>query len=132
MSPHFVHNIMPYLEIYRDARVEPTGRKDIVSTLREWPTATFILHNYNNEFNYMTLELLWCGFPVIHNSPSWVEFGYGYSGADLAGAALLVEEARTKHDERLETYKAHAATLAWRYSPYNPAVHAAWFPLIEK
>jgi len=132
MSPHFVHNIMPYLEIYRDARVEPTGRKDIVSTLREWPTATFILHNYNNEFNYMTLELLWCGFPVIHNSPSWVEFGYGYRAADLAGAALLVEEARTKHDERLETYKAHAATLAWRYSPYNPAVHAAWFPLIEK
>ena len=123
---------MPYLEIYKDGCVESLGRKDIVSTLKEWPTATFVLHNYNNEFNYMTLELLWCGFPVIHNSPSWVEFGYGYRGADLAEAALLVEEARTKHDERLETYKAHAATLAWRYSPYNPAVHAAWLPLIEK
>ena len=132
MVPHFIHNVMPYLEIFKDACVESLGRRDIVSTLREWPTATFVLHNYNNEFNYMTLELLWCGFPVIHNSPSWLEFGYGYKDADLAGAAHLVEEARVKHGERLETYKAHATTLAWRYSPYNPVVHAAWAKLIEK
>jgi hypothetical protein len=132
MVPHFLHNIMPYLEIYKDARVESTGRKDIVSTLREWPTATFVLHNYNNEFNYMTLELLWCGFPVLHNSPSWVEFGYGYSGADLKAGAALAEEARTKHSERLETYRAHATTLAWRYSPYNPAIQAAWAAILEK
>ena len=131
MVPHFLHNIMPYLEIYRDAKVESTGRKDIVSTLKEWPTATFVLHNYNNEFNYMTLELLWCGFPVLHNSPSWLEFGYGYKGADLKGAASLVEQARTRHSERLETYKSHATALAWRYSPYNPAIQAAWADIIE-
>jgi hypothetical protein len=132
MVPHFIHNVMPYLEIYRDAKVESTGRNDIVSTLKEWPTATFVLHNYNNEFNYMTLELLWCGFPVIHNSPSWVDFGYGYSGADLKTAASMVENARTKHGERLETYRGHATALAWRYSPYNPAIQEAWAALIEK
>lgn len=126
MNPHFIQNIMPYLEIYRDAKVESTGRKDIVSTLSEWPTATFVLHNYNNEFNYMTLELLWCGFPVLHNSPSWFEFGYGYKAADLKGGALLAEDARLHHAERIETYRSHAATLAWRYSPYNPAIHEAW------
>lgn len=130
MVPHFVHNIMPYLEIYKDAKVDSTGRKDIVSTLREWPTATFVLHNYNNEFNYMTLELLWCGFPVLHNSPSWLEFGYGYRG--LKDGAALVEQARLRHSARLETYRAHAAILAWRYSPYNPVVHEAWNRLIEK
>jgi len=132
MVPHFVHNIMPYLDIYRDAKVESTGRQDIISTLREWPTATFVLHNYNNEFNYMTLELLWCGFPVLHNSPSWMEFGYGYKDADLAGGLTLVEAARLRHAERMETYRAQAATLAWKYSPYNPTIHAAWASLIEK
>jgi len=130
MVPHFLHNIMPYLEIYKDAKVESTGRKDIVSTLREWPTATFVLHNYNNEFNYMTLELLWCGFPVLHNSPSWLEFGYGYRG--LKDAAGLVEEARLRHGGRLETYRAHAAILAWRYSPYNPAIHEAWHKILDQ
>jgi hypothetical protein len=127
MVPHFVHNVVPYLEIYKDARVESTGRRDIVSTLREWPTATFVLHNYNNEFNYMTLELLWCGFPVLHNSPSWAGFGYFYS--DIAGAVDRLGQTAT-HASRKETYAAHAATIAWRYSPYNPVVQTAWKRLL--
>jgi hypothetical protein len=131
MVPHFLHNIMPLLELFKDARVELLGRRDIVSTLREWPAATFILHNYNNEFNYMTLELLWSGFPVLHNSPSWVAFGYGYTEADLSMGSTLIEKIRKGHAERLETYRAHAATLAWRYSPYNPTIQAAWGKIIE-
>ena len=130
MVPHFVANIQPCLEIFKDAKVELTGRNDIVSVLKEWPSATFVLHNYNNEFNYMTLELLYSGFPVLHNSPSWMEFGYGYKGADLAGASELAEAARTRHSERMATYKSHAATLAWKYSPYNPAIHEAWGKII--
>ena len=131
MVPHFIANIQSRLEIFKDGKVELKGRSDVVSILKEWPSATFVLHNYNNEFNYMTLELLWCGFPVLHNSPSWMEFGYGYKGADLAGGAELVEAARTRHSERMATYKAHAATLAWKYSPYNPEIHAVWGKIIE-
>lgn len=131
MVPHFVHNIMPYLDIFRDARVELLGRRDIVTALTTWPSATFLLHNVNNEFNYMTLELLWSGFPVLHNSPSWLDFGYGYQDADLVAGAALVETVRKGHAGRLETYRAHAATLAWRYSPYNPEIHAAWAKIIE-
>jgi hypothetical protein len=131
MVPHFVHNIMPYLEIFKDARVELLGRQDIISTLKTWPSATFLLHNYNNEFNYMTLELLWSGFPVLHNSPSWLAYGYGYQEADLTAGVALVESVRKGHTENIETYRAHAATLAWRYSPYNPEIHAAWSKIIE-
>jgi hypothetical protein len=131
MVPHFLHNIMPLLEIFKDARVELLGRRDIISALKAWPSSTFILHNVNNEFNYMTLELLWSGFPVLHNSPSWLDYGYSYEEADLTVGASLVETIRTGHADRLETYRAHAATLAWRYSPYNPDIHAAWHKIIE-
>jgi len=131
MIPHFLHNIMPFLDIFKDARVELLGRRDIISALTAWPSATFILHNYNNEFNYMTLELLWSGFPVLHNSPSWLAYGYGYEEADLAAGTTLIETIRKGHADRLETYRAHAATLAWRYSPYNPEIHAAWSKIIE-
>ena len=78
----------------------------------------------------MTLELLHTGFPVIHNSPSWLEFGYGYNGADLKKGVELVEATRT-HAARMATYKAHAALLSWKYSPYNPAIHAAWAKIVE-
>lgn len=131
MVPHFIHNIMPLLEIFKDARVELLGRQDIVSTLTTWPSATFLLHNINNEFNYMTLELLWSGFPVLHNSPSWLAYGYGYTEADLTTGAALVETICREHADRLETYRAHAAALAWRYSPYNPEIQSAWSKIIE-
>jgi hypothetical protein len=121
--PHFLENVLPGLD------VELLPRMDVRSVLKKWPSATFILHNVNNEFNYMTLELMWAGFPVIHNSPSWAAFGYSYSGADIAGAVERLKQTAT-HAERREAYSAHAATIAWRYSPYNPNVHAAWKRLI--
>ncbi len=132
MVPHASENFLPLLDIWKEGRVVVHDRRDIVSALTAWPSATFLLHNYNNEYNYMTLELMWAGFPVIHNSPSWAEYGYSYEGAGLAGAARQVEAVRKAHAERLEAYRGHAQLLAWRHSPYNPANQAAWEKLIQK
>jgi len=122
--PHFVENVLPSL-----GPVELLPRMDIRSVMSMCPSATFLLHNINNEFNYMTLELMWAGFPVIHNSPSWAGFGYSYSGSDISGAVERLKQT-ANHASRKETYAAHAATIAWRYSPYNPVVQAAWNRLL--
>ena len=132
MSPHTSENVMPLLDLWKEGRVVVHERRDIMSALTAWPSATFLLHNYNNEYNYMTLELMWAGFPVIHNSPSWADYGYSYEGADLAGAVRQVEAVRKAHAERLEAYRGHAQLLAWRHSPYNPANQAAWEKLLRK
>jgi hypothetical protein len=126
MVPHAKMNFLPLLDLWRDGRIDLLGRMDVVSVLQTWPAATFMLHNYNNEFNYMTLELMWTGFPVVHNSPSWAAFGYSYDGADIGEAARQIESVRRGHKGRLEAYKGHAQLIAWRYSPYNPEVQAAW------
>ena len=128
---HFMENILKTFDLYKDGRIEMHDRCDIVSALTRWPTSTFVLHNYNNEYNYMTLELLSAGFPVLHNSPSWREFGYYYEGADLAEGARLVQESLDRHAEREEVYKGHANVLAWRHSPYNPENQAAWREILE-
>ena len=131
MVPHFMENVAPQLDLHRAGLIEYNARLDIVSALREWPSAAFVLHNFNNEYNYMTMELLWCGFPVLHNSPTWSSYGYSYEDADLCEAAKQIEALRCHHAERMETYKAHAAALAWRHSPYNPDIQAAWEKLIR-
>jgi len=129
--PHFVENIRPYLDLATAGRIDFLPRQDIRTVLKAYPSATFILHNVNNEFNYMTLELLHAGFPVLHNSPSWSAFGYYYTGSSVASGVKRLQETAT-HAERKETYRAHAHTIAWRYSPYNPAVQAAWKRLLTK
>jgi hypothetical protein len=129
--PHFVMNIKSKLDIIRDGLVEFTDRNDIVSAMTKWPSAMYIGHQFNNEYNYMTLEHFWCGFPVIHNSAKWGEFGYYYNGNNIEEAAAQIENAWHSHHEKLEAYKAHSQALSWRHSPYNPEVHKAWDALLK-
>lgn len=131
-TPHFVNSILPTLTLADDDRVEFTDRKSILVAMRSWPTATFVGHQFNNEYNYMTLELMYCGFPIVHNSHSWGSFGYYYEGNDLRSAAIQIDAAWSSHAERYEAYRSHARTLAWRHSPYNPDVHRAWEEQLKK
>jgi len=131
-TPHFSQNIMPNLDIFTDGRVELKDRMDIMSVMKAYPSAIFVLHQFNNEYNYMTLELLNCGFPAVHNAATWSQFGYSYVGNNVFDAAKQIDAAYNLHSERLEIYKAHAHTLMWRHSPYNPDVHSAWEALLQK
>jgi len=131
-TPHFSASVKPHLEIFKDGRVEMTARNDILTIMKTYPSAVFILHQYNNEYNYMTLELLSCGFPVIHNSDSWGAFGYTYKGNNIEESSKQLKCAHESHSEHLEVYKAHAQALIWKHSPYNPEVHFAWEELLKK
>jgi hypothetical protein len=128
--PHFKNNIYDTLDIVKDGKVEMAERKDIITTLKTYPSATFICHQINNEFNYMVMELLWLGFPVLHNARSWEAYGYYYPGSDLDAGGKILHTIKN-HKEHLEIYKAHARALAWRHSPYNADVQVAWTKLLD-
>lgn len=129
--PYFKENILDNLDLWKSGLIDVRGRMDMISVLREFPSATFVCHQVNNEFNYMLLELLWAGFPVVHNATAWDEFGYSYQGSNILQGANLVEQIRQHHHDRLEIYKSHARTLAWRHSPYNPENQRAWKALLN-
>ncbi len=130
-SPHFNESIKPYLETLTKGKVQWAGRKDIVSILKATPHCIAVCFHLNNEFNYMILEFLNAGFPVIHNGFTWKEFGYFYKGNDFVKAAELMHDAVTLHHEKLEAYRAHGRILAWRHSIYNPQMQAEWLKLLE-
>jgi Protein of unknown function (DUF2827) len=131
MTPFFKESILPTLELEKDKKLFLKGRRDIISILKEFPSATFLLHQWNNEYNYMLFELFWAGYPVIHNAMSWGSFGYCYPGSDLDKMGELYDSILQTHHEKLETYKAHARALTWKHSPYNPEVQASWAKLLE-
>lgn len=130
-TPHFANSLMPGLDLFKDGRIEYKDRTDIVTALKTWPTGLFVAHQYNNEYNYMAMEHMWGGFPLVHNCGTWGEFAYYYKGNDIEAGAKQLELAYTAHAEKLEVYKAHAHVLAWRHSPYNPDIHAAWERLLR-
>jgi len=78
-----------------------------------------ISHQHLNELNYTHLEALFCGYPLIHNSPPFKEFGYFYEGFNLLEAAEKIKEAIEQHNDNLSAYLEKGKEAAWKYSPEN-------------
>ena len=131
MFPFFKENIWNTLELVKKGRVEVKGRNDIVTLLRQYPSAIPLCHQWNNEYNYMILEFFECGFPVVHNASDWKKYGYYYSNSSITEGVKRIEEIRQTHAQNLEVYRAHAEALFWSHSPYNPAVQEKWKKLLE-
>jgi hypothetical protein len=131
LIPFFRDVIWNRLEIVKAGRVQMKGRMDILTILKEYPSAIPVCHQLNNEYNYMVLEYFWTGYPVLHNASDWAEFGYSYKGSDIASAVELITRIRSAHKDNAAMYRSHARSLAWRHSPYNPDVQRAWAKLID-
>lgn len=130
ISPFFIRNILPTLELNKQGRIEMRERKDIAEVLKENPHSIPICHHVNNEYNYMTLELLWAGYPVVHNADSWADAGYTYSGASIEGGVKALKEAVEKGKENKTITKSQGRVLAWRHSIHNPDNQDAWKKLL--
>lgn len=129
-NPFFLETIFNNLELVKDNKITFSGRHDIPSIMRDYPHAIGICHQWNNQYNYMTLEYLIAGFPVIHNAPDWSDVGYFYKGHGVSEGAAALLRAQTYHATSLERYRSFAETLRWRHSPYNPEVQKAWQELL--
>jgi hypothetical protein len=130
-NPFFTKTILPTLELYKDNKIIFSGRNTITSIMNNYPSAIAISHQLNNQYNYMTLEYLFSGFPIIHNSPDWSDAGYYYEGSNIENGANVLEKVLLYHSSNIEQYMSGSAVLQWRHSIYNPEVQNAWTDLIN-
>lgn len=129
-NPFFIETIFNNLELVKDDKIKFSGRHDIPSIMSDYPHATAICHQWNNQYNYMTLEYLISGFPVVHNAPDWHDAGYYYEGHSVKEGLMALQRARQFHASSQEQYRSGAEALRWRHSPYNPDVQKAWEALL--
>ena len=130
LSSNAHNNLLPSLELYRTGRVALYERKRIHTILQENRSACFITHQWNNAYNYMTLELMYANFPIVHNSDGWDTYGYHYSLNQWDKAIQTLANAIQNHQENLNVYQTHAARLIWKHSLHNPAIQQRWRELL--
>jgi hypothetical protein len=118
--------VLPSLTLYKKDRIVLHGRKNIHTILKDHRSSCFITHQWNNDFNYMTLELLYCNYPILHNSEGWDKFGYVYSINKWDEAIETMYNAFKNHKYNMNIYKTHAANLIWTHSIHNPEIQSAW------
>ena len=126
LSPNALNGLLPHLSLWRDKRIVLSGRQRIHEVLAAHRSACFITHQWNNDYNYMTLELFHYGYPIVHNSVGWAGFGYYYDVEAWSHAIDTLRGAMQDHDGQIGLYRTHAANLVWRHSPHNPAIQQRW------
>jgi hypothetical protein len=126
LSAHSWRHVIPELSLFQQGRVHLHGRKNIHTILKENRSACFLTHQWNNDYNYATLELLYCHYPILHNSEGWADSGYYYSINDWEAAIQTLHRAMTAHQENLPIYRSHAANLIWKHSIHHPDLQARW------
>ena len=68
----------------------------------------------------MYYELLWGGYPLIHNSPFVGDCGYFYPDFDCEKGGAAILDALKHHDENFSEYRRKATAYLETVSPHNP------------
>jgi hypothetical protein len=76
-----------------------------------------VSHQWENAQNYLYYEVLYGGYPLIHNSDLLDGCGYGYHGFDCEEGALALREAIAVHDLSVESYRADARSFLEKLDP---------------
>jgi hypothetical protein len=82
----------------------------------------FLSHHYKNSLNYLYYEILYYGYPLVHNSDDLDGCGYYYPGDDVKACADAIYAAFTKHNDNYDNYYAMAKEYLYRIDPLNPLV----------
>ena len=85
-----------------------------------------VSHQLECTQNYLYLDALHGGFPLVHNSPFFTEVGYYYPGDDLEEGARQVLRAWREHDSHLEEYRRRAAQALAATHPHTKANRDAY------
>ena len=79
-----------------------------------------VSHTWENAQNYLYYELLYGGYPLIHNSPYLGKAGYFYPDFDCQAGGRALLDAFSKHDENFDAYCDEAAHVLDAVSIDNP------------
>lgn len=130
LSTNAVRHFLSRLTLFHAGRIILQDRKKIHEIMTEHPSACFITHQWNNEYNYSTLELMYCDYPILHNAEGWSNFGYYYSINDWKAAVGRLRSVIETHQGMLPIYKTHTQNLVWKHSIHHPEIRARWKELL--
>jgi hypothetical protein len=123
-------SLLGHLEITKDKRMFFEGRYRFLHIFKSH-AGTLLCHHFHNGLNYVYLEALYLGLPLVHNSEFLQGAGYYYDGFDIKDGARALKEAITTHDSRREEYQKTANQFIWQYSPENPININGYVELVE-
>jgi hypothetical protein len=125
--PHF-EEFCGATELSRAGRLFAEQRQPLAAMLGEHIDAV-VSHQWENGLNYLYWDVLYAGYPLIHNAPELAEVGYYYGDFDPSdGGRALIEALVGRRDKVAERPK--VMETLWARHIDNPSVRARHAELI--
>jgi len=90
-----------------------------------------ICHQVLNPLNYLYLDAVYLGYPILHNAPMVKDLGYYYEGSDTYSAARKLDYILTQHDKDIKGYNERNDVVLQRYHIENTDVIKTYDRLID-
>jgi GR25 family glycosyltransferase involved in LPS biosynthesis len=138
-SEFFKQNVLAHCQI-QDVSGEFLGRQRIADWVVD-PMSVILAHMRFRKIRPYLLEALWCGIPLVHNSPVIRDFGCGYEqyyyeDNSITGAARALTQvqrdiAAGKGMFEQGAFQKIQQTITMSLTPVSPTVQAGWRQALE-
>jgi hypothetical protein len=91
-----------------------------------------VTHQWENNLNYLYWDVLYLGWPLIHNSAAFPEAGYYYPEFDAEAGGEVLHDALLTHAAEWTHRRPKVLDTLWRFNIDNPEVQRAYADLLEK
>ena len=111
-------------------KIKFTPRYPVAHYLSE-TTDIVVSHQWENPLNYSYLDVMYLGFPLVHNADMIKDAGYYYPDFNIEEAANQIQFALQHHDQHREEYAAKNKPVIERYMVKNQPMIDLYDKLIE-
>jgi hypothetical protein len=126
--PHF-EEFCAATELSRAGRLFAEARHPLAGMLGEHIDAV-VSHQWENGLNYLYWDVLYAGYPLVHNSPELAEVGYYYGDFDPAGGGRTLVRALAEHAQKAAAERPQVMETLWARHIDNPSVRARYAELV--
>lgn len=91
-----------------------------------------VTHQWENALNYLYYEVLYGGYPLIHNSRLLDGAGYKYIDFDIDSGRDVLLSAKATHDANLDTYRRATNAMLAKVAPTGTGTHRTHLELISR
>lgn len=117
------------LEINKTGKLGFDPRWSVVTLLGLF-AEMIISHQWGNPLNYAYLDVVYYGYPLVHNASMCQDIGYYYPDFELKKAGDLIVYAAKNHKDDLD-YMDRNRKIISRYTSHNQALINQYSDLIE-
>ena len=118
------------LDLLKAGRITSETRFPVYELLGQY-VDTVVVHHWENGLNYLYYDVLYGGYPLVHNSEFLKDVGYYFEPFDAQAGAHALERAWQTHDDNLYDNQQRNRELLWSVSPDNPDVQRAHAALLD-